>query len=61
MSCRVITKIEEIIGKSLKINIKRGYKIIYVANMWDYVSTNFKVYVCILDASDNRIIYKIVK
>jgi hypothetical protein len=39
------------VGKSQKINIKHGYNIVYDANIWEYVSINCKVHVCILHAS----------
>jgi hypothetical protein len=48
LSSRVIIKIKGIIGKVPKINIKHGYNIIYVENLWEYVSTNYKVHAFIL-------------
>jgi hypothetical protein len=51
MFCIVITKIKMVICKSLEINIKHDYNIIYVANMWEYVPITYKIHVCILHAS----------
>jgi hypothetical protein len=38
LSYKVITKINGMFDKSAKINIKYGYNIIYVTNVWEYVS-----------------------
>jgi hypothetical protein len=48
MSCNVITQIKGIFGKFPKISIEHKYNIIYIAHMWKYVSTNYKVDACIL-------------
>ena len=52
--CRVKTKIKGIIGKSPKIIIKHEHNIIYDANMWEIMSTNYKIHVCILHASTSQ-------
>jgi hypothetical protein len=54
--CKVITQIKGIISKSPKINIKYVYIIVYDANICEYVSINYKVHVCILHASVQKIL-----
>jgi hypothetical protein len=52
---KVVTQIKGVIGKSPKINIKYEYNIEYDANIWEYVSINYKVHVCILHASASKL------